>query len=465
MKLAARVAVITGGARGIGFATAARLVRQGCSVGLWDLDAGALREAAAGLPGPGRVYTTVCDVTRAAEVYDAAARTREALGEVDILVNNAGTVQGGTFLSRPDRDWEQLIAVNLTALLYTTRAFLPGMIERDQGHIVNISSAAGTLGVADMAVYAATKWAVWGLTESLRHEMRNSGRRGVRLSTIHPSYVRTGLFEGARIPGIGGLIVPLLRDHDVVAAAIVEAALKRGRRVVMRPRSVRLAVFLRGVLPAPVFDAAVRLFGIHMSMAHWHGRGPDGKMKASPMSDNITSGRPIRNPATGEPVALEKRVKAADLERLVKAARAAQPAWAALTVRQRGAVVRRAAALVAARAEALAALVSSVTGKPRVDALATEVLPAALACRYYPRLARRALSAAQDPAEHAALCQQALAPPARALGRDRDHQPLELPARHPDARGGPVADRGQRRRAQGRHPVPARGRSPRRPVP
>ncbi len=271
MKLAGKVAVVTGGARGIGLATAARLVREGCSVALWDLDEADLRRAAAGLEGKARVFTAVCDVTRAAAVYQAARETRQALGEVDILVNNAGTVQGGPFVDRPDEDWERLIAVNLTAALYTTRAFLPGMYERDRGHVVNISSAAGALGVADLAVYGATKWAIWGLTESLRHEARNAKRPGVRFSSIHPYYVRTGMFEGARIRGIGRLLVPLVRDHDVVARAIVEAALKRGRRVVMRPRSVRLAPLLRGVLPAAWFDGVIRFLGIHRSMAGWRG--------------------------------------------------------------------------------------------------------------------------------------------------------------------------------------------------
>ncbi len=107
--------------------------------------------------------------------------------------------------------------------------------------------------------------------------------------------------------------------------------------------------------------------------------------------DQQTTESSIRNPATGEIVAYAKRVSALELRRLVAAARAAQPAWAALPLRQRGAVLRRVASLVAARAEELAVMVSSVTGKPRVDALATEVLPAALACRYYPRLARRVL--------------------------------------------------------------------------
>jgi all-trans-retinol dehydrogenase (NAD+) len=272
MKLAGSVAVVTGAGRGIGLATARRLAASGCAVALWDVDGAAVTAAAAGIAG--RTFAAACDVTRAAEVYEAARRTRGALGDVDILVNNAGVVQGGPFLSRPDSDWEKLIAVNLTALLYTTRAFLEGMLARDRGHIVNISSAAGTLGVADLAVYAATKWAVWGFTESLRHEALGSGHRGVRFSSVHPSYVRTGIFEGARISGIGGFLVPQIREHDVVAAAVVETALRRGRRVVMRPRSVRLAPLLRGVLPAAVFDAVVRFFGIPSSMAGWQGGRP-----------------------------------------------------------------------------------------------------------------------------------------------------------------------------------------------
>jgi all-trans-retinol dehydrogenase (NAD+) len=269
MKLAGSVAVVTGAGRGIGLATARRLAASGCAVALWDIDGDAAAAAAGGMAG--RTFAAACDITRPEQVYDAARRTGKALGSVDILVNNAGTVQGGPFLSRTDSDWEKLIAVNFTGLLYTTRAFLEGMLARDRGHIVNISSAAGTLGVADLAVYAATKWAVWGFTESLRHEALTAGKRGVRFSSVHPGYVRTGIFEGARIPGIGGLLVPLIREHDVVAAAVVESALKRGRRVVMRPRSVRLAPLLRGILPAPVFDTVVRFFGIPSSMAHWHG--------------------------------------------------------------------------------------------------------------------------------------------------------------------------------------------------
>jgi all-trans-retinol dehydrogenase (NAD+) len=146
------------------------------------------------------------------------------------------------------------------------------MYGRNEGHVVNISSAAGMLGVAGLAVYAASKWAVRGLTESLRHEAWNLGKRGVRFSSVHPSYVAEGLFAGARMRGLGALIVPRIRNHDVVAKAIVEAALKRGRNSPKRPRSVRAADFFRGVLPDSLFQRLIRILNVHRSMSTWKGK-------------------------------------------------------------------------------------------------------------------------------------------------------------------------------------------------
>jgi len=157
-------------------------------------------------------------------------------------------------------------------MLYTTRAFLPGMYERNLGHVVNISSAAGILGVPDMAAYSAAKWGVWGLTESLRHEARNRGKDGVRFSSIHPSYVATGMFEGARVPGLGSLLVPQVKNHDVIAECIVEQALKKGKPRLIRPRSVWLAILFRGLLPDAWFQAVIRLLNVHRSMSSWKGR-------------------------------------------------------------------------------------------------------------------------------------------------------------------------------------------------
>ena len=273
MKLTGKTAVVTGAARGIGLSICSRLVKEGAIVTLWDMDSEALGEARTALGGvSGRVFTHVCDVTDKNQVYELARQAQKDMGHVDILVNNAGVLYSGDLLDQSDEKWERMIDVNLTSLVYTIRAFLPPMMERNAGNIVNISSAAGTIGVSGLAIYAATKWAVWGLTESLRHEMKNAGKRGVKFSSVHPNYIAEGMFEGARIPGLGGLLVPVLRDHDIVAKAVVESAVKRGRYSPKRPRTVKLASILRGIFPDAAFNGIVRFLSIHRSMESWTGR-------------------------------------------------------------------------------------------------------------------------------------------------------------------------------------------------
>jgi all-trans-retinol dehydrogenase (NAD+) len=274
MELQGATAVITGGAMGIGLATAHRLIARGCAVALWDIQPDALANAARELHAKGgTVYTYICDVTDKAAVYATAARTISAMGQVDILINNAGFVRGGSFLSLKDTDDERTVGVNITALLYTIRAFLPGMYERDRGHIVNISSAAGLLGVPDLSVYAATKWAVYGLTESMRFEAQLQGKNGVRWSSIHPSYLAHGMFEGARLGLLGNLIVPLVKDHDVIAKTIVEAAIIKGRHSPKRPVTLHLTPRVRALLPDSWFQTFLTLLGVPDSMRAWKGRG------------------------------------------------------------------------------------------------------------------------------------------------------------------------------------------------
>jgi len=265
-------AVVTGGAKGIGLATTKRLLAEGCKVTIWDIDGKAIDDVIAGLNSNGKLFGDVVDVTDKEIVYSAAARAIEQMGKVDVLVNNAGYVMGGDFLDQPDEIWEKTIDINLTSFIYTTRAFLPGMYERNRGHIINISSAAGGLGVPGLSVYAATKWAVWGLTESLRFEAINAGKQGVRYSSIHPSYIKTGLFEGARIPFPGSLLVPLVENHDVIAKAIVESAIKKGRYSPKRPVTVNLTARTRALLPDFLFQKVLMLLKIPQSMKTWHGR-------------------------------------------------------------------------------------------------------------------------------------------------------------------------------------------------
>jgi all-trans-retinol dehydrogenase (NAD+) len=278
MDLKGKTAVVTGGAAGIGLDTCRRLVKEGCSVTLWDVDAAGLARARKELSRSGaKVFAYTCDVTKGARVAELARRAVKDMGQVDILVNNAGILVPGTFLEQPVEKWQKMVDVNLVALLHTTHAFLPGMNARNSGAVVNVSSGAATVGVAGLAVYCATKWAVWGLTESLRHESWNAGARGVHWASIHPLYVAAGMFAGARFRGMSGLLLPQVRSHDEVAKAIVEYALKRGRFAPKRPRTVKTGLVLRGLLPDGGFFRVVRFMGLHRNMDSWVGTKRRGK--------------------------------------------------------------------------------------------------------------------------------------------------------------------------------------------
>ena len=272
IRLSKAHTLITGGARGIGFDTARRLLLEESRITLWDLDRHALERAkellTAEIPRA-RVSLRRCDIGDPHEVREALAEAEESFGPIDVLINNAGHMAPGEFLDQEPEVWQQTIRINLAALIELTYLVLPGMYNRGRGHIINISSAAGTIGVPGLAVYSASKWGVWGFSEALRAEALP---RGVMVSSIHPSYIAIDMFAGARLSGLGGLLVPQLRSHDVVAEAIVESALKRGRTSPKRPRSIRLAVFLRGVLPDSLFNVLMKRLGVWSSMGNWQGR-------------------------------------------------------------------------------------------------------------------------------------------------------------------------------------------------
>lgn len=153
MKLKSKSVCRYGCSTGIGLAVCRRLAREGCALTLWDIDADALEQSRKVLEELGSpVFAHRCDITDKTEVYRLARLAAQEMGRVDILVNNAGVLFEGNLLDQVDERWEKMIDVNLTSLLYTIRAFLPAMMARNSGHIVNVSSAAGTVGVAGLAV-------------------------------------------------------------------------------------------------------------------------------------------------------------------------------------------------------------------------------------------------------------------------------------------------------------------------
>lgn len=273
MNLKGKTAVVTGGAMGIGLATTRRLINEGCQVTIWDINTEAIASASNELSENGAsVFIHECDISNRDQVYKLAKTVASEMGQVDILINNAGYAAGGNLLDQPDEVWEKTIAVNLTSMIYTTRAFLPQMYDRNSGHIVNISSASASVGVPGLAVYTATKWAVWGLTESLRFEAIKAEKPGVHYSSIHPGYILEGMFKGARLGFWGQLLAPGIKNYDVIAKAIVQSALKRNRYSPKRPRSVNAVVRFRAALPDFLFQKLAMFIGVHKSMDTWVGR-------------------------------------------------------------------------------------------------------------------------------------------------------------------------------------------------
>jgi all-trans-retinol dehydrogenase (NAD+) len=260
-------ALITGAASGIGRQLAAELGRAGASLVLWDIDARALDEAQAELRGAGHdVRSYVCDLARREDIESVAGRTLADCGPVDILVNNAGIVSGKSLLEISPAEIERTFQVNTLALFWTTKAFLPGMLERDRGHIVTVASAAGLAGTSKLTDYCSSKFAAVGFDESLRVELKRQGSRVVT-TVVCPFYTDTGMFEGVktRFPWL----LPIL-DPDYVVRRIVGAIEKDRRRLIM-PRFVYTGWPSR-LLPVDWFDALMAFFGISHSMDDFRGR-------------------------------------------------------------------------------------------------------------------------------------------------------------------------------------------------
>lgn len=267
IDVAGAVVLITGAARGMGRLWARSFGADGARLVLWDVDSALLEETAEEFSRKGwPVYVQTVDVTNRKAVYAAAKKVAKEFGVVDILVNNAGIVSAGRFLEVPDEKLEATIEVDLKALLWTIKAFLPGMITRDKGVIFNISSASGFIGVPFMPAYAASKWGVIGLTESLRLEMELTGHKGVRFALFCPSYVDTGMFKGVKPPRL----VPLLSPEEAVRRGY--AGLLQGRYLIVEPLLAKFTPSLKALLPRPVFDFINGYLGVTTSMKNWTGR-------------------------------------------------------------------------------------------------------------------------------------------------------------------------------------------------
>jgi 2-dehydro-3-deoxy-L-rhamnonate dehydrogenase (NAD+) len=217
-----RVAVITGGAQGIGLATAARMLDSGAAVALWDIDAARLEQAGAALESRGQVCTNVVELTDEASVQQATQAAIAAHGKIDILVNNAGITGGNapTWELAPAM-WRRVIDVNLVGPFLTCRAVVPHMLGRGYGRIVNIASIAGKEGNPNASHYSASKAGLIGLTKSLAKEL---AKTGVLVNAVTPAAAKTAIFDSMKQEHIDFMLgkIPMGRflQVDEVAAMV-----------------------------------------------------------------------------------------------------------------------------------------------------------------------------------------------------------------------------------------------------
>ena len=217
-----RVAVVTGGARGIGRAAAERALRSGAAVALWDADTTRLQQTVTELAPLGRVSAVVVELSDQRSVQAAADATLAELGPIDILVNNAGITGGNAPTWELDPDvWRRVLEVNLTGAFLTCRAIVPHMIARGYGRIVNVASIAGKEGNPNAAHYSASKAGLIGLTKSLAKEL---APRNIVANCITPAAARTEIFNQMKQEHVEYMLarIPMGRflELDEVAALI-----------------------------------------------------------------------------------------------------------------------------------------------------------------------------------------------------------------------------------------------------
>lgn len=231
-SLKGKVALVTGAGKGIGKAIAIALANEGAHVGLIARTEKDVKDVADEISKLGVMAAfATADVSNRAEVEAAVEKLNTELGNVDILINNAGTATFGNFLALEPEVWENQIKVNLFGVYYTTRAVLPQMIERKTGDIVNISSTAGKTGSPVTSAYAASKFAVFGLSESLMQEVR---KHNIRVTALAPSTVVTDLANSANL--ITGDPERVMHPEDF--AELIMAQLKLNRRVFVKEASI-----------------------------------------------------------------------------------------------------------------------------------------------------------------------------------------------------------------------------------
>ena len=274
MKFKNANVLITGGASGIGKIMGRIALEKGAkSLIIWDINPVSIESARHDLGKMGKVKGYVVDVSDNQKVTEAYKQVVKDCGEVDILINNAGIITSNkTFDLQTEDEILRTMHINTIAPMFVARAMLPGMLQRNRGHICTIASAGGMLSNPKMSVYAASKWGVIGWSDSVRIELQEM-KSNVRVTTVAPYYINTGMFNGVKSP-----IIPILKP-EYVAKKVVKA-IEKNKIFKGIPFGFHFIRFWQTVLPVKIFDFFFgKVFGIYHAMDKFTGR-KHGETKA-----------------------------------------------------------------------------------------------------------------------------------------------------------------------------------------
>ena len=266
-RLKDKVALITGGAAGIGLETARLFLSEGAKVALVDLRESDLSDTARDLGNSGDVLTIAADVSSVEDCERYVAQTVEKFGRIDVFFNNAGVALGSTVEAMTWEDMDWLMGINFWGVVHGTKAFLPHLIRSGEGHVVNVSSVFGLISVPTQSAYNAAKFGVRGFTDALYMELKVA-RHPVSATTVHPGGIKTNIVKNARLHESLGAAADLESTHgrfqsismtspEKAASAILTAVRRDRRRVTVGPDAKVIDLLSR--LPAPLYQQALVL--------------------------------------------------------------------------------------------------------------------------------------------------------------------------------------------------------------
>jgi len=264
-KLKNKTILITGGASGIGKIMSRLSLERKAKVIIWDINTQNIENTLKELNPLGDISSYIVDISDLSQIENKAELLKKEHGNIDVLINNAGIVVGKYFHEHNTTEIEKTFSINSTAPMHICNQFLKNMMEENTGHICNIASSASLVANPKMSVYAASKWAIFAWSDSLRLEMKQL-QKNIQVTTILPYYINTGMFDGVQSR------IPIL-DAEAAALSIIKA-IEKNKKIITIPGWIyRFTRFGQAFMSVDVFDwFAGSIMGIYKTMDDFKGR-------------------------------------------------------------------------------------------------------------------------------------------------------------------------------------------------